>query len=445
MKRIYLILAAAVLLAGGKVLADGTNADFTKPAWLTDCSLGVKESYDDNVFLSGVDANYLPATYVVPPGSVVALKDRSSWITTFSPKVGVNFAPLIGATNLSVLSLAYAPDFVLYHDQPSESYNAHRLLAAVKATTEPVSLSADNSFVYIDGNDMGPVYPGALYSAFATTADRERRKQIQDRANVSVQLEQGKWFVRPTASLLFYNLMTAQLDVPGYQNYADRYDVNGGVDVGCKIFPQAALTLGYRYGSQYQQQYAFSPYSSSSDYQRVLLGVEGSLCSWLSVKIQGGPDFRNYAGDTATHTTPVNDRHPVKYYGEGSATATLAPENTLTLKYKMWQWVSGSGKVPYYEGAYELAWHTKLTEKLGFDLGGKVVDWDFSSGNLPTCKRNDLQYSANAGLSYAVNARISINLGCSLDWGYNEQGGLINPKNREFDRQMISLGTQWRF
>jgi len=239
--------------------------------------------------------------------------------------------------------------------------------------------------------------------------------------------------------------MTAQLDVPGYQNYADRYDVNGGVDVGCKIFPQAALTLGYRYGSQYQQQYAFSPYSSSSDYQRVLLGVEGSLCSWLSVKIQGGPDFRNYAGNTATHTTPVNDRHPVKYYGEGSATATLAPENTLTLKYKMWQWVSGSGKVPYYEGAYELAYHCKLTHQLGFDLGGKIIDWDFTSGNLAACRRNDLQYTVSSGLIYAVNTHISINLTGAVDWGRNDESGVVNPQNREYARQSISLGTQWKF
>lgn len=139
MKRIYLILAVAAFLTGGKLLADGTNADFTKPAWLTDCSLGIKESYDNNVFLSGVSPQFLPANYTVPAGSVAALKDRWSWITAVSPKIGVNFAPLIGVTNVPVLSLAYAPDLVAYHEQPTENYTAHRVLAAAKIKTEPLT------------------------------------------------------------------------------------------------------------------------------------------------------------------------------------------------------------------------------------------------------------------------------------------------------------------
>ena len=445
MKRKYLILAAAVLLTGGKVLADGTNADFTKPAWLTDCSLGVKESYDNNVFLSGVGPQFLPASYTVPAGSVAALKDRASWITAVSPKIGVNFAPLTGVSNLTVLSLAYAPDLVAYHEQPTESYTAHRVLAAVKIKTEPVTLGADNNFVFIDGNGLGPVYPGALYSAFASTADRERRRQIQDRANVSVQFDSEHWFVRPTASLLYYDLMTAQLNLPGYQNYADRYDVNGGADFGYKLTPQFALTLGWRYGRQYQQQYAFSPDSSSSDYQRVLVGIEGNPWKWLSVKIQSGPDFRNYDANTATHTTPVNDRHPVKYFGEALATVTFAPENTLTFRYKLWQWVAGSGKVPYADGTYELNYHCKLTKKFDLDLGGKFSDWDYSSGNLPTCRRDDMFFDFSTGISYAVNAHVSISLTGALDWGHNAEGGVTNRQNREFARRLVALGTQWKF
>ena len=57
---------------------------FSKPTWLFELSLGVKESYDDNVFLSGVDQKYLPKVYVVPAGSVAALKDSSSLVTTVS-------------------------------------------------------------------------------------------------------------------------------------------------------------------------------------------------------------------------------------------------------------------------------------------------------------------------------------------------------------------------
>ena len=424
-----------------------TGTELVKPTWLTDCSVGIKESYDNNVFLSGVNN---PPPTPAPAGSVIALKNCYSWITTVSPRVGVNFSQIIGATNVSALSLAYAPEVAMYHDQTSESYSAHRVLAAVKAKTEPATFSADNNFTYIDGSGMGPFYPGNLYSAFATAADRERRRQIQDRANANVQINQEKWFVRPTAALLYYNLMTEQLNtsVPanfGYQNYCDRYDVNGGADFGYKLTPQLALTLGYRYGHQYQQQYAFSPYSSSSDYQRVLVGIEGNPWKWLSLKIQGGPDFRNYQDDSATHTTPVNDLHPVKYFDEALVTATFSPENALTFKTKSWQWVSGLGKTPYFESAYELIWHRKLADKLALDLGGKLIDWNFTSGNLATCQRDDQQYTTSASLDYAVNAHFSVTLATTLNYGRNAENDVPNPGARQFDQQLISLGTQWKF
>ena len=434
---IFTTLAGVLFIA-----STTTGTELAKPTWLTDCSVGIKESYDNNVFLSGVN-NPPPTT--APAGSVVALKNCYSWITTVSPKVGINFSPIIGATNLPILSLAYAPDVAVYHDQTSESYTAHRVLASVKAKTDPATFSADNIFTYIDGNGMGPFYPGNLYSAFATTADRERRRQIQERANVSVQFDQEKWFVRPTASLLYYNLMTEQLNVPGYQNYCDRHDVNGGADFGYKTTPRLALTLGYRYGHQYQQQYSFSPYSSSSDYQRVLVGIEGNPWKWLSLKIQGGPDFRSYQGDSATHTTPVNDLHPVTYFCEALITATFAPDNTLTFKNKSWQWVSGSGKVPYFDSAYELSWHRKLMDKLTLDLGERILDWNFSSGNLPACKRDDLQYTTSAGLNYAINSHISVTLAGALNWGRNAESDVANPGARQFNQQLISLGTQWKF
>jgi len=437
---------AWAIVAGAVLGAGAAGAELVRPAWLTDCSVGVREGYDGNVFQSGVNAKDLPASYTVPSGSVAALKNEYSWITTVSPKIAVNFSPLLDSpTNLPVLSLAYAPDFVVYHNQTSESHNAHRVLAAARLKTDPVAFSAENTFAFVDGSDMGPVYPGSYYSAFATTTDRGRRKQIQECASFSAQYDREKWFFRPTAALMYYNLMTEQLNLSGYQNYCDRYDVNGGADIGCKLKPDLALTLGYRYGHQYQQQYAFSPYSASSDYQRVLVGLEGNPFTWLNVKMVSGPDFRSYQGDSAGHTTPVNNLHPVKYYGEALIAATLAPGNTLTFKYKVWEWVSGNGKVPYCDGSYELAYHRQLTQRLGFDLAGKFTSYDFTSGNLPACKRHDLLYTASTGVNYAINTHVSIGVNGILNWGRNGQDDVANSGTREFNQQMVSVGTQWRF
>ncbi len=450
---LHLLYRSLPLVAAGVWTLDAAAADpssasgLSKPNWLTDLSVGVKESYDDNVFLSGVDPKYYPANYPVPAGSVAALENRSSWVTTVSPKVGVSFTPLLGEQKvLQTFTLAYAPDYAFYHEQSSETYQAHRFIAGVKGSVEALTFNADDTLTYIHGSEYGPTYPGAYLTAYNTAVDRERREQIQERANVTFQYDWNQWFVRPTASLLDCDLRTHLINVSGYQNYADRYDVNGGADAGYKVLPKRlALTVGYRYGHQYQQQFSFTPYSSPSDYQRVLAGVEGHPWSWLEAKLQMGPDFRDYAGNSATHTTPVNHQHMATYYGEAALTATLTPHDSIAFKYKQWQWVSSIGKVPYFDSTYDLSYHRKVTNKLGLDVGWRLVTADYNSGNLPTCTRNDWQYTISAGAGYAVNSHLNLNLTYAVDLGRNDQGGIPNPSTREYDHQLISLGAVMKF
>jgi hypothetical protein len=450
-KYCFLKLAAVGIVLGAVGLQPAaaqidTNS-FQRPAWLTEASLTVKESYDDNVFLAGAN---VPDT--VQSGFVAAVKGKTSWVTGATPKIDVNFAPLLGdQKTLQVLSLAYAPDFVWYQNQNSESYNAQRASAMIKAKSDAWALTAEDSFGYVDGSKLGPVYPGNLLSAFATVAARDRREQIQDRANFALQLDRGNWFFRPAAALIYCNWMTEKLNPElattpvGYQNYADRYDLNGGADGGYKITPTLAATLGYRYGYEGQEQYAFSPYSSPNSYQRVLLGLEGSPWHWLDLKIVGGPDFRDYAGDTATHITPLDNLHPITYYGEAQLTAKFTAADSLTFRYKQWQWLSTLGKVPYFDSTYDLSYHRKLTSRLGFDLGGRLLSWDFTEGNLANCNRKDLEYAAIVGLGYAINTHISVNLGYEYDWGRNAAEDVAEPQTREFNRRLVSLAAKCLF
>ena len=53
-----------------------------------------------------------------------------------------------------------------------------------------------------------------------------------------------------------YLFNTSHAPYLGYQDYVDRYDVNVGGDLGFKVSPNWALTLGYRDGYQFQQQYS---------------------------------------------------------------------------------------------------------------------------------------------------------------------------------------------
>jgi opacity protein-like surface antigen len=439
-----------------------SSAAWQKPAWLTDLVMGVKESYDDNVLL--VSGNGMPT--------------QSSWITTASPKVGFNFAPLLGKqTTLQTLSLVYAPDFAIYHNAPSESYNAQKIANLVKGRAGDFSYSLDNAFLFNDGSRTAPTYAkdqaaaadelDKNRSAYATGAPRERREQIQERNTLVLQYDVDPFFIRPTASLLYYDLMTdwhngATPGYAGYQNYVDRSDVNGGLDFGYKVTEDLAVTVGYRYGHQYQQ--ALSPdidtlkvngqqAQSSADYQRLLLGVEGKPLTWLTVKLAGGPEFRDY-----NSAAPVNDDHPVNYYGEASLKATITTNQTVAFNYKHWQWVSSTGKLPYADNTYALTYHWNATRQLGLDLGAKYLFADYNSGaaNLTgvtatspgQSQRDDAVYSLTAGVSYAFTPNLSASLNYAYDLGRNQQDNLPlkgYADFRDYDHQMVSLGLQYKF
>jgi hypothetical protein len=293
---------------------------------------------------------------------------------------------------------------------------------------------------------VAPAYPGNLFNAWATINAFQRREQLNDRSALTLQYDMDPWFIRPGASLAYCGMMT-EIKSPdlsttpsGYQNYCTRYDVNGGADIGYKFCPDMAATVGYRYGSQGQEKYAFEAYNSPSDYQRVLLGVEGKLFQWLNAQLLGGPDFRSY-GPIA----PVNDHHPVTYYGEAALSATVTPEDTLTFKYKQFRFVSCLGVKPYFDSSYSLTYGRKITDRLRLDLGARLLEADYTVGNLSTCARDDLDYILSAGLHFAFNAHFSTDLAYSAALGRNAQDDIVNSQNRDFNSQEVSLDVQAKF
>ena len=448
------IAGSAADNATAATTAPKPGLQLVKPAWLTDLSIGIKESYDDNVFLGGATSQNQswPATVRVPDGSVATLKGQSSFITAVSPKVGLNLAPLLGDQKVvQSLSFAYNPDFVTYHQASSESYNIHRLIGGVKIKADAFSATVDNTLSLIDGGKFGAFYPGALSSAQATPVVRERRDQDQDRAAITLKYDQEKWFLRPVATLINYDLKTEQINTTGYQNFVDRHDINGGADFGYKITPKVAATIGYRYGNQYQQALLFDAHriSASSDYQRVLLGVEGKPLDWLELKVQGGPDFRSYKTNA-----PVNDRNMITYYGEASMTATITPSDTVSFKYKQYQWVSSTGRSPYFDSLFDLSYRRKLVDGLFVDIGGKLLESDYTSGltNLKslggtTKLQDDALYSISAGLTYAFSPNASVNVAYTANLARNFQSlpATTDASGREYDDNQVSVGATFKF
>jgi hypothetical protein len=416
-----------------------------KPAWLTDAAVTVREGYDDNVLMSGVSQSSVPA-------GTRTLKDEFSFITTVSPAVGVDFAKLADSGGkLQQLSFAYAPDLVTYHELPSENYNAHRTTEVAKGHAGTFSYSLDNSFLFVDASRVAPSYPGDLFNAWATINAYPRREQLNDRGKLTTQCDWNRWFVRPGASLAYYGMMT-EIMAPklattpsGYQNYCTRYDVNGGADLGYKFSSNMSATLGYRYGSQGQEQFGFSIDSSPSDYQRVLLGIEGKPLNWLNLQLLGGPDFRSYEGNSATHITPMNDLHPVTYYGEAALSATMTPSDLLTFKYKQYQFVSCLGIKPYFDSSYALSYRHKCGDRLSLDFGARLLDADYTVGNLASCRRNDLDYVLSAAVNYSFTSHLLGSLTYLANLGRNGEDQVVNSQTRDFDSQEASLGMQFKF
>jgi hypothetical protein len=446
------------ILVGGIFLIGTENARaqelFAKPAWLPQLSLGVSESHDDNIL--GVSGN--------------GLKPQGSWITAISPGIGFDFAPLPGSqAPFQKLLLNYTPDFVFFHEAPSENYDAHKFGTAIKGAVDEFSFSLDNSFLYVDGNKVAPTYAlnqlsGAAANQFdkyrnqfANTPARERRSQIQDHEATDLQYDLGNAFIRAASSLLYYNMDTAFHNTSfapykGYQNYVDRSDANGGLDLGYKVTTNVAVTMGYRYGGQFQQQFpstiSSDSHYSSSTYQQVLFGVEGKPWNWLTAKLAGGPDFRDYNSHT-----PVYNLHPTKYYGEASLEATITTNQSVTFGYKQWNWVSSTGYVPEFDSSYSLNYHWNATRQLGFDMGAKLQEADYTSGydtagTAPSI-RADRMYTLAPGITYAFTPQLSASLNYTFDAGNNVFYTIPASEHaaayKNFIRQVVSLGLIYKF
>ena len=441
-----------------------------KPDWLTEASFSFREGYDNNVFASGVDPRYYPGSYVGPiPGSVWAEKNHGSFFEVFTPKVAMDLAKLQDNKDgvLRTFALSYAPEFYQYNDAPSENNVAHKIGSTIAAQCHDLSFQLDEAFTYVDGEKLGPTYPGKYYDSIGHGITRERREQWQDRTTATLTYDQPDWFLRTTGSLLDYNMKTDMRSVPtanaAYMNYPDRSDVNGGADFGYKVATNFALTIGYRIGHQQQQKLPTSVdaygQTSDNDYQRMLFGFEGAPLDWLKLKVQAGPDFRDY-----NPKAPVRDRTPTTYYGEGSLTATATKDDTIAVGYRHWRWLSSTGQVPTDESAYDLNYKHQFNSQWASKLGLRVQSADYSCGenwsgatppaNPLTNYKNQWDYTFSAGVQYDITKSLSLDLAYSAILGRNAQdradlalasGSQLPALKRQFDDQTVSMGAKYKF
>ncbi len=454
-------LSSPILAIAGdasKATVETTSVIWEKPAWLTDLSLRVGESYDTNVYLAGV---------AWPEGNLVALRNKSSWVTTITPKIGVDLAKFLDKDSfVKSFTLGYSPDILIFHDASDESYQAHRITTGFKGKADNVTVTLDNALTVINGDDDGLRYPGGA-SAYANGTIRERRSQWQDRSKLAVKVDVNESiFVRPTVSLLYYDLGTnfykASGNYSGYTNFIDRYDVNGGADLGYNVNKDVAFTLGYRYGHQYQQ--AYPDYASTgvtslgrdatNDYQRVLVGVEGSPLKWLKVEAQVGPQFTTYTDSRPYRDTVAKyglvDDNATSVFAEASVTISPTKSDALVLKYKRWNWVASTGVNAYVDSTFDASFRHQLSKDLQLAVGVRASNSDYNPYQL----RSDWLYTTSVGLKYNITKNLTWDLTYAYDRAENGQvqtasaSGVwsnIDNSTRQFDRSIVSSGVTWAF
>jgi hypothetical protein len=458
---IYLLAAASAALAftGTGRAADASSpsttpdaAFWTKPAWLSELTFAVKETYDDNVL--GVSGIGMPV--------------QTSWVNDVSARIGINFVPLLDDKDITAFSLTYNPEAYTYADDSNENYIAHRVIGVLKGKADGATYSFDDAFLYNDGNKVAPTYAlnqlaGAAANQndkfrnnFAHSLARERRNQIQDRYNAWVKINDGNFFIRPISSLTYYDLNTELFNTSvapykGYQDYVSRYDVNAGADLGFDLTPAIAVFVGYRDGYQHQDQFALAINSdqhfSSNRYQRALLGLEGKLTPWLTAKLSGGPDFRDFNA-----STPISDRNTTRFYGEASLVAALPNDQSLNFAYKQWVFVASTGLVPYTDTSVTLAYHWNVTKQFGLDVAAKYLEANYTMGNdiagSAPSRRDDVDEGASAGVTFAVTKQFILSLAYNYDKGLNNLDGLpatLFPAYRDFTHGVTTLGATYKF
>lgn len=420
---------AAVLLLPQPVAAGGATASPaaapTAKPWTVATTVGAKTGYDSNVLLQDFGDQ----------------AERSAWVNSLSAQIAVTYQP----NPLFKALFSYAPEFTFYEGQTTENHLTHRGLLNLSGSGEDLTWELLNSVTRIDGDDLGPSFTlnggtqAAEIPAIGGVPIRDRRDAAIFKNSFKLTKTYGHAFVRPLASFYYHDFLTEQHrrtepGFLGYENYVDREDYSGGLDLGYETWAGTWLVAGFRAGHQEQEELFGVPCRYSNTYYRVLAGIEGSPVEWLKLNVLAGPDFREY------DTTPPPGYDADKVYTFIDATATISPTkvDTVTLAVKRYLQPSFTSHCVYedivYEASYRHRFDSRFTAGVGFKAYG--AEW------RPPIIRKDWVFTPSLSLSYTHNKNLSLDLAYSYDWADSR---IPNTEGREFTRHLVWLGLKYAF
>lgn len=415
--------------------------------------LTFKETYDDNVYL----LDTAPYPYLAPPPhSLIAVPNKGSFVTTVTPSLNLTYVAGPGFA----ASLSYAPDMVWYESAPSQDYAAHRTNLNFTGNIGGVSYEWLNSAVWTEGSDqtLTTMRPGDC-RAIGGIPLRDRCEAAVFRDGIKVTIPAGQWFLRPVFTSYVHDFRTGQRanlaankNSYVYDNYIDRWEINGGMDLGYEVMDQTKLFVGYRYGHQSQGTVlkegavpgsvitAGSPYDNN--YQRFLAGVEGAPAPWLKLAVMSGPETRDWLD-----ATPAGfDRGKALWYVDAQLTLLPTKEDACALRMTRFEQPAFTSQSVYQDIKYDLSWRHQCSAKLTVGAGFTVYNCVWQDPAL----RNDWIYTPSLMAGYAFSPNLTAELSWSHDSAVNKQTPVAGTstqyaEGREFQRNLTSIALKCLF
>ena len=404
--------------------------------------LTLKETYDDNVYILDTPPN---PTLTPPAGYTIREPELGSFVTSITPNLLLTYKPCAEFT----ATVSYAPEFTWYASAHSEDYVAHRAAINFSGKMNEVSYEWLNSAVWIDGSDMGlmTMRPGDI-AAVGGIPLRDRRDAAIYRDSFKLTIPVGKWFFRPVFTSYVHDFQTRQIANNStefvYSNYIDRWDVNGGMDIGCEVFDKTKLVAGYRYGHQNQGSVpnsagviTESPYINN--YQRFLLGAEGTPAPWVKLAVLAGPETRDWQ-----RATPAGfDRGETLWYVDALVTLLPTKQDTITFKMTRYEQPAFTSQSVYEDIKYDLVWRHKFSDKFTVGAGMTLYIGDWQDPVL----RDDWIYTPSLMASYAFSPNLTVDASWSYDNAVNQVTS--TPTNyangREYTRNLVAASLKYTF
>lgn len=411
-------VAAATALGTGLVAA--LAAEPTKPAGdptvQFGASVALKETYDGNVFLQ----------------SATSLANRASFSTSVEPRLSLTWR---NDANFGA-SLSYSSGIVFYHDEPGEDHQTHRAALSFWGNSDSTEWNVTSNLVLIDGSSVGPTWsgPGGAPAA-GGIAVRDRRDAAVYRARLQLTQFADEWFLRPTASFYLHDFLTEHRATPGYQNYVDRNEVLGGVDVGRRLGQRNSVWLGYRCGAQGEAKLLAYPEVYDSSFHRILLGGKVYPVSWLQAEVNLGPEVHRYGDEV-----PISfgDRDEVYLFVDASVKASFGTAGDFALSIKRFEQPGFGGRSVYDDLTYDLSWRRRIDKQWEIGTGFRAYNTDFHKPVV----RNDWIVSAQGFVNCSVSPRLSIEASYVFEQGLTADA---NAGGREYSRHLVAAGIKYIF